>query len=62
MPRILWAAMDKFLKQAELAAFFRVSTNTIRHWEKDGKVRFAHRTPTGRKRYLNPEWKEPVEA
>ena len=54
--------MAKYLKQSEIASYFRVSTNTIRIWEREGKVKVALRTPSGRKRYLNPDWTEPVEA
>lgn len=53
--------MHKYLKAVEIAAFYRVSTQTIDVWAKEGKVK-VFRTPSGRPRYLNPEWVEPVEV
>lgn len=50
--------MDKYLKPVQIARYYDVSVQTIDAWSRSGKLAVALTTPSGRKRYLNPEWKE----
>jgi excisionase family DNA binding protein len=52
--RRLQAEMTKLLTPGEVAAIFRVDTDTVTRWANDGKL-IAIRTPGGHRRYPETE-------
>lgn len=48
---------DKYYDSMEIAEHYGVSAETIRVWSRSGKITYST-TPSGRKRYLNPEWRD----
>ena len=42
-----------FYTSKDLAARFNVSDQTLRNWERDGKIPAAGRTPGGHRRYTD---------
>ena len=50
--------MQKHFNKRQIAEFYAVSEQTIGVWMREGKLKYF-RTPGGRPRFLNPEWREP---